>query len=66
MKEILCVTENVNDDIWNAEQVWDIRGQSAILVWDMKEHEKAVTCFALSEEGDSLLSGSIDKTIRVW
>lgn len=40
-------------------------GQSAILVWDMKEHEKAVTCFALSEEGDSLLSGSTDKTIRV-
>ncbi|KAG2721433.1 hypothetical protein I3760_02G082600 [Carya illinoinensis] len=47
-------------------KVWDIKGQSAMLVWNMKEHKKAVTCFSLFEPGDSLLSGSVDKTIRVW
>ncbi|KAK3189543.1 hypothetical protein Dsin_029104 [Dipteronia sinensis] len=47
-------------------KVWDIKRQSAILVWDIKEHSKAVTCFSLFEPGESLLSGSADKTIRVW
>ncbi|XP_027359906.1 putative E3 ubiquitin-protein ligase LIN-1 isoform X1 [Abrus precatorius] len=47
-------------------KVWDIRGHSASLVWDIKEHKKSVTCFSLNEPSDSLLSGSADKTIRVW
>ncbi|XP_024194491.1 putative E3 ubiquitin-protein ligase LIN-1 isoform X1 [Rosa chinensis] len=47
-------------------KVWNIKGQSATLVWDMKEHKKAVTCFSLLESRDSLISGSLDKTIRVW
>ncbi|GKV31484.1 hypothetical protein SLEP1_g40169 [Rubroshorea leprosula] len=47
-------------------KVWDIKHQSASLLWDIKEHKKAVTCFSLFEPGDSLLSGSADKTIRVW
>ncbi|KAM0984913.1 hypothetical protein ACFX13_012464 [Malus domestica] len=47
-------------------KVWNIKGQSATLVWDVKEHKKAVTCFSLVEPGDSLISGSLDKTIRVW
>ncbi|XP_019439295.1 PREDICTED: putative E3 ubiquitin-protein ligase LIN-1 isoform X2 [Lupinus angustifolius] len=47
-------------------KVWDIRGHSASLVWDIKKHNKSVTCFSLSELSDSLLSGSADKTIRVW
>ncbi|XP_057958837.1 putative E3 ubiquitin-protein ligase LIN-2 isoform X2 [Malania oleifera] len=47
-------------------KVWEIKGHSATLVREMKEHKKAVTCFSLFEPGDSLLSGSADKTIRVW
>ncbi|OMO53646.1 hypothetical protein CCACVL1_28482 [Corchorus capsularis] len=47
-------------------KVWDVREQSATLVWDVKEHKKAVTCFSLFEPGEGLLSGSADKTIRVW
>ncbi|PIA61365.1 hypothetical protein AQUCO_00300721v1 [Aquilegia coerulea] len=47
-------------------KVWDIEGQTAMLVWDVKEHKNAVTCFTLSEPGDSLVSGSADSTIRVW
>ncbi|KAJ4722163.1 RING-type E3 ubiquitin transferase [Melia azedarach] len=47
-------------------KVWDVKNQSAVLVWDVKEHRKAVTCFSLFEPGESLLSGSADKTIRVW
>ncbi|OVA00222.1 WD40 repeat [Macleaya cordata] len=47
-------------------KVWDIKGQIAKLVWDVKEHKKAVTCFTLFEPEGSLLSGSDDRTIRVW
>ncbi|KAJ6824232.1 putative E3 ubiquitin-protein ligase LIN-1 isoform X1 [Iris pallida] len=47
-------------------KVWDIKGQRSVLVGDVKEHKKMVTCFALFEPGDSLLSGSLDKTIRIW
>ncbi|WJX23529.1 hypothetical protein P8452_12732 [Trifolium repens] len=47
-------------------KVWDIRGHSASLVWDIKQHKKSVTCFTIYEPLDGLLSGSTDKTIRVW
>ncbi|CAJ2662194.1 unnamed protein product [Trifolium pratense] len=47
-------------------KVWDIRGHSASLVWDINEHKKSVTCFSIYEPLDGLLSGSTDKTIRVW
>ncbi|XP_038894856.1 putative E3 ubiquitin-protein ligase LIN-1 isoform X1 [Benincasa hispida] len=47
-------------------KVWNIKGQSASLLWDIKKHRKAVTCFSHFESGESLLSGSSDKTIRVW
>ncbi|KAH1209128.1 putative E3 ubiquitin-protein ligase LIN-1 [Glycine max] len=76
VKESLRRLSNI---IWMAEElhrvadfllpnisVWDIRGHSASLVWDIKEHKKSVTCFSLYEPSDSLLSGSTDKTIRVW
>ncbi|KAL6844988.1 hypothetical protein ACP4OV_025161 [Aristida adscensionis] len=47
-------------------KAWDINGQRAVIIREVKEHKKAVTCFALSESGESLLSGSTDKSIRVW
>lgn len=47
-------------------KVWSIKGQTATLVEDIKEHKKAVTCFSLYEPGNCLLSGSADKTIKIW
>ncbi|XP_019237489.1 PREDICTED: putative E3 ubiquitin-protein ligase LIN-1 isoform X2 [Nicotiana attenuata] len=47
-------------------KAWDIKGQAATLVRDVKEHKKAVTCFAISELGNCLLSGSADKTVKIW
>ncbi|KAJ1262561.1 hypothetical protein BS78_09G118200 [Paspalum vaginatum] len=47
-------------------RAWDIKGQRAVIIREVKEHKKAVTCFALSETGENLLSGSDDKSIRVW
>ncbi|CAN1129772.1 Putative E3 ubiquitin-protein ligase LIN-1, partial [Linum perenne] len=44
---------------------WDIKDQNATVASEAKEHRKVVTCFSLFEEGESLLSGSADKTIRV-
>ncbi|KAK1430498.1 hypothetical protein QVD17_13281 [Tagetes erecta] len=47
-------------------KVWDIKGQTMTLIVDIKEHKKSVTCFALLEPENYLLSGSTDKTIRIW
>lgn len=47
-------------------KVWDVKGQSATLVRHIKEHRKAVTCFSLFEPQNCLLTGSADKTIRIW
>ncbi|AQK85235.1 Transducin/WD40 repeat-like superfamily protein [Zea mays] len=47
-------------------RAWDIKGQRAVIIREVKEHKKAVTCFSLSETGENLLSGSADKSIRVW
>ncbi|XP_072996839.1 putative E3 ubiquitin-protein ligase LIN-1 isoform X2 [Typha latifolia] len=47
-------------------KAWDIKGQRAMLAREVKGHKRAITCFALFEPGDNLLSGSSDKTIRVW
>ncbi|XP_016495370.2 putative E3 ubiquitin-protein ligase LIN-1 [Nicotiana tabacum] len=47
-------------------KAWDIKGQAATLVRDVKEHKKAVTCFTISESGNCLLSGSADKTVKIW
>ncbi|KAM3358495.1 putative E3 ubiquitin-protein ligase LIN [Capsicum galapagoense] len=47
-------------------KAWDIKGQEATLVRDVREHRRAVTCFSISESGNCLLSGSADKTIKIW
>ncbi|CAN6333354.1 unnamed protein product [Urochloa humidicola] len=47
-------------------RAWDIKGQRAVIIREVREHKKAVTCFAPSETGENLLSGSADKSIRVW
>lgn len=47
-------------------RAWDIKDQRAVNIREITEHKKAVTCFALSETGENLLSGSADKSIRVW
>ncbi|KAJ3676134.1 hypothetical protein LUZ60_003546 [Juncus effusus] len=47
-------------------KAWEIRGERAMLVREIRKHKRAVTCFAIFEPGDNLLSGSSDKSIRVW
>ncbi|CAI9118834.1 OLC1v1020461C1 [Oldenlandia corymbosa var. corymbosa] len=47
-------------------KMWDIKGHTATVVQEMKNHNKAVTCFSLLEPGNCLLSGSADKTIKIW
>ncbi|XP_010547024.1 PREDICTED: putative E3 ubiquitin-protein ligase LIN-1 isoform X3 [Tarenaya hassleriana] len=47
-------------------KVWDVNGKLATLLWDIKEHKSTVTCFSLFEPRESVLSGSADKTIRMW
>ncbi|KAH6763469.1 hypothetical protein C2S52_020902 [Perilla frutescens var. hirtella] len=40
--------------------------QTTMFVVETKEHEKFMTCLTLYELGNCLLSGSADKTIRMW
>ncbi|KAJ0979798.1 hypothetical protein J5N97_015272 [Dioscorea zingiberensis] len=47
-------------------KAWDIKGQRATLVCEIKEHKRTVTSFTILGQGDQLLSGSSDKTVRVW
>ncbi|CAH8259639.1 unnamed protein product [Arabidopsis lyrata] len=47
-------------------RVWNVNKKLATILWDIKEHKSTVTCFSLSEAGESVLSGSADKTIRAW
>ncbi|KFK38151.1 hypothetical protein AALP_AA3G075800 [Arabis alpina] len=47
-------------------KVWNVNEKLSTLLWSIKEHKSAVTCFSLSETGESVLSGSADKTIRIW
>lgn len=56
---------NGNNVKIGVNMVWSIKGQKATLVEDIKEHKKAITCFSLYEPGNCLLSGSVDKTIKV-
>ncbi|KAG6431180.1 hypothetical protein SASPL_109257 [Salvia splendens] len=47
-------------------KAWEVKGQTVTLVLERKEHRKAVTCLALYDPGSCLLSGSPDKTIKMW
>ncbi|XP_068660452.1 putative E3 ubiquitin-protein ligase LIN-1 isoform X2 [Aristolochia californica] len=47
-------------------KVWDIKGQTAKYAWEVNAHKKQITCVALFEPGDCLLTGSSDKTVKVW
>ncbi|URE36106.1 WD domain, G-beta repeat [Musa troglodytarum] len=60
-KGLLCVGHSDG-----SIKVWDIKGQKSMLLSEAKEHKRAITCFALSESGDGILSGSSDKTVRIW
>lgn len=46
-------------------QMWDVIKDVLLPAHEVKEHTKAVSCFAVSEPSDKLISGSADKTVRV-
>jgi WD40 repeat protein len=44
--------------------MWDLR--SFQLVKTFEGHEDSVTCCCLTPDGQKLITGSLDKTVRVW
>jgi WD40 repeat protein/predicted DNA-binding protein (UPF0251 family) len=44
--------------------VWDLVTGKLIRVWD--GHKERVTCVAVSPDGRSILTGSLDRTLRLW
>ncbi|KAH9320860.1 hypothetical protein KI387_015499 [Taxus chinensis] len=47
-------------------KAWEVKGMSYQLVQELREHRKSVTCFAVFEPSKYLISGSADKTVRIW
>eukprot|EP01018_Ginkgo_biloba_P029292 Gb_13711 [translate_table: standard] len=47
-------------------KVWDVRNKQPKLINEVKEHERPVTCLAISQSSDRLFSASADKSIRIW
>lgn len=46
-------------------KVWTGKGDILRFVHETQEHTKAVTSLVVSQSGDTLYSGSVDKTVRV-
>lgn len=47
-------------------KVWTGKGSVLHLIQETREHTKAVTSLAILQSGESLYSGSLDRTTRVW
>lgn len=47
-------------------KVWTGRGSILHQIQEVREHTKAVTSLAISQSGERLYSGSLDKTAKVW
>ncbi|MHB8524498.1 MAG: WD40 domain-containing protein, partial [Limisphaerales bacterium] len=58
--QTLAYSENEAGDI----VLWDIRNRSVI--WRLKGHAWYVTSLAFTPDGQFLLSGSADRTVRLW
>lgn len=46
-------------------KVWTGKGSVLHLIQEVREHSKAVTSLTVLQSGDTLYSGSLDKTVRV-
>lgn len=46
-------------------KVWIVKDSLFRLLQETQEHTKAVTSLAISESGDRLHSGSLDRTVKV-
>ncbi|XP_024959066.1 putative E3 ubiquitin-protein ligase LIN [Cynara cardunculus var. scolymus] len=47
-------------------KVWTSRASVLYLIQEIREHSKAVTSLTVLQSGDTLYSGSHDKTVRAW
>ncbi|KAK6939336.1 WD40 repeat [Dillenia turbinata] len=47
-------------------KVWDAVKRVPKLIQELRAHTRAVTCLCVPTSGDTLYTGSLDKTIRVW
>ncbi|KAI3495845.1 hypothetical protein L1887_38191 [Cichorium endivia] len=68
--EVLSIA-SVKDKIFSGHsdgtiKVWTGKGSVLNLIQETREHSKAVTSLTVLQSGDTLYSGSHDKTVRSW
>ncbi|XP_058732275.1 putative E3 ubiquitin-protein ligase LIN-1 isoform X2 [Vicia villosa] len=47
-------------------KVWTLKDNLLLLLQEIQEHTKAVTSLTISESGDRLYSGSLDRSAKIW
>ncbi len=47
-------------------KIWDTEPKSKGIAQTLTGHMGTITCLAYSKKSDTIFSGSVDKTIRVW
>ena len=47
-------------------EVWDIAGSEPVAIMDLKGHCQIVSSIIVSESLNSVLSGSRDRSVRLW
>ncbi|CAI9293293.1 unnamed protein product [Lactuca saligna] len=68
--EVLSIA-SIKDKIFSGHsdgtiKVWMDKGSVLHLIQEIREHSKAVTSLIVPQSGDTLYSGSHDKTVRWW
>jgi WD40 repeat protein len=47
-------------------RVWDLSVETPKILLALRDHTAAVTSLVLSPDGEELISGSQDDTVRIW
>ena len=53
----------------NYARIWDLespRFSETPKYWDLKGHDRQITTVAVTREGNRLVTGSSDRTVRIW
>ncbi|TXI91939.1 MAG: hypothetical protein E6Q33_08685 [Neisseriales bacterium] len=47
-------------------KIWDTEPKSKTIAQTITGHAGTITCLAFSNKSDTIFSGSVDKSVRIW